>query len=138
MKERRGATGQKPQRGSSFPTLLTNFPALGERERMTDHRTFRLIAHQSEMVVFGTRRQHIPSISAAQCRCRELIPPPSPRQPREFISTSLLRNVASRRVSYLPATLSAPRYRCRAQGRHRGDGSTSPSPQSSVYPADIL
>lgn len=44
---------------------------------MTDHRPFRLIAHQSEMVVFGTRRQHIPSISAAQCRCRELIPPPS-------------------------------------------------------------
>lgn len=41
---------------------------------MTDHRTFRLIARQSEMVVFGTQRQHIPSISAAECRCRELIP----------------------------------------------------------------
>lgn len=80
VKERgEGAAGQKPQRGSSFQTLLTNFPALRERERMTDHRTFRLIARQSEMVVFGTRRQHIPSISAAECCCRELIPP-SPRQ----------------------------------------------------------
>lgn len=74
--EKGGSIRSKTAPGSSFQTLLTNFPAF--REWMTDHPGWRWIAHQSEMVVFGTRRQHIPSISAGERCCRELIhPPPS-------------------------------------------------------------
>lgn len=53
---------------------------------MTDYRTLRLIALQSETVMFGARRQHSPSISEAENYCQggSSLPAPLRRQAVRF------------------------------------------------------
>lgn len=68
---------------------------------MTDHPGCRWIAHQSEMVVFGTRRQHIPSISAGECCCRELIHPPPSLLARQGVHFHFITSQWSELVSIL-------------------------------------